>query len=299
MAQVMSIYQAFEEFAAMQRRSTATTYRHAIRRWTEWCASNRLNPAEVRRVHLEKWRRWMVEVAGNGEGTAALNLSIVLNAYKYALSEGIIDTNPGEQVIVGAVYRHSQTDYYTRDELARFLDVARRDESPYLWAAACLMSLHGLRIGEVIAARLDDLGDHGEMRTLRLRTRKRHPLGQRISLTATTTAAVNSAGGSRKSGPIVQIRGTRVARPKPMTLAGALRAQLYALQELHGLRRVTPHGLRTTFVTLARDAGVLDRDIMASTGHASVNSMAYYDRAAAAIDRNAGHQLESWLTGTP
>lgn len=53
--------------------------------------------------------------------------------------------------------------------------------------------------------------------------------------------------------------------------------------------------LPSTFVTLALDAGVPARDVMASTGHASVEMVAYYDRAHASIRRNAAPAVADWL----
>lgn len=63
-----------------------------------------------------------------------------------------------------------------------------------------------------------------------------------------------------------------------------------------GIERViTPHSLRRTFVTLARNAGIPDRDIMASGGWSSVAMLDRYDRERASVERHAGIALSAWL----
>lgn len=61
--------------------------------------------------------------------------------------------------------------------------------------------------------------------------------------------------------------------------------------------RVRPHMLRATFVTLALEAGVPARDIMAATGHASVEMVAYYDRAFRSVGGYASHAVAGLVLG--
>ncbi|QAY33888.1 hypothetical protein ESN35_06675 [Bifidobacterium pullorum subsp. gallinarum] len=53
--------------------------------------------------------------------------------------------------------------------------------------------------------------------------------------------------------------------------------------------------MRRTFVTLARNAGIPDRDIMASGGWSSVAMLDRYDRERASVERHAGIALSAWL----
>lgn len=62
-----------------------------------------------------------------------------------------------------------------------------------------------------------------------------------------------------------------------------------------GITRGSPPIRFGTFVTLSRDAGAHDRDIMASTGHRDPSMIVYYDQARAAIERNATHLLTAYL----
>lgn len=51
---------------------------------------------------------------------------------------------------------------------------------------------------------------------------------------------------------------------------------------------ITPHSLRRTFCTLALDAGVAERDIMAACGWGTTAMVAYYDMANRAVTQQVG-----------
>jgi integrase/recombinase XerD len=54
-------------------------------------------------------------------------------------------------------------------------------------------------------------------------------------------------------------------------------------------KRITPHSLRHTFVTMTLDAGQAERDIAISRGHSDTRMVAYYDRGRDNISRNSTH----------
>jgi integrase len=62
-------------------------------------------------------------------------------------------------------------------------------------------------------------------------------------------------------------------------------------------KRITPHSLRHTFVTMALDAGQAERDIAISTGHSDTRMVAYYDRGRDNISRNSTHAVAAWIEG--
>ncbi len=62
-------------------------------------------------------------------------------------------------------------------------------------------------------------------------------------------------------------------------------------------KRITPHSLRHTFVTMALDAGQAERDIAISTGHCDTRMVAYYDRGRENISRNSTHAVSAWVEG--
>lgn len=64
-----------------------------------------------------------------------------------------------------------------------------------------------------------------------------------------------------------------------------------------GVDGITPHSLRRSFATLSRDAGVPERDIMASGGWHSPQMLDYYDMGRRAQSSIAPRALEDYLGG--
>ena len=55
--------------------------------------------------------------------------------------------------------------------------------------------------------------------------------------------------------------------------------------------RLTPHGLRATFITLALNDGAALRDVQDAARHADPRSTRLYDRDAGALNRHPVHRL--------
>lgn len=73
------------------------------------------------------------------------------------------------------------------------------------------------------------------------------------------------------------------------------RAVVAGVAEEIGVPGITPHSLRRTFATLARDSGQPDRDIMASGGWHSPQMLDYYDMGRRAARSGAPEALERFL----
>lgn len=71
------------------------------------------------------------------------------------------------------------------------------------------------------------------------------------------------------------------------------------LGESVGAGGITPHSLRRTFATLARDAGVADSEIMATGGWSSARMIDYYDMGRRGMRSGAGDALDAYLTAAP
>lgn len=63
-------------------------------------------------------------------------------------------------------------------------------------------------------------------------------------------------------------------------------------------KRITPHSLRHTFITLALDAGASVRDVQHSVGHRDARQVAYYDRNRASLPRNSTHIVSAYVEGS-
>jgi integrase/recombinase XerD len=60
-------------------------------------------------------------------------------------------------------------------------------------------------------------------------------------------------------------------------------------------KRITPHSLRHTFVTLALDAGAQLRDVQDAAGHADPRTTRRYDRARNSLDRNPTYAVAAHI----
>lgn len=183
--------------------------------------------------------------------------------------------------------RRSNLKWLTAEQLSEVL-VASKKMGPPVSGLIHLLGLNGLRLGETLDARIKDLSRVDGQTTLTLPQRKAGVMDT-VSLPAQTVEVLAECIRERKTGRILTEKG------RPLTPA-----RVYKLcDHLSEICRldfpVRPHIFRATFVTLSLDAGVPIRDVMASTGHASAQMVAYYDRAHAAIRRNASHRLAEYL----
>jgi len=72
---------------------TINTYRLNLNHWFTWCRVNRLDYTQIKKQHIEAYRRELVS-AGLLASTIGVKLSVVRQFYKSALSRGMISANP-------------------------------------------------------------------------------------------------------------------------------------------------------------------------------------------------------------
>lgn len=268
---------------------TRVAYTSHVRRWVRWCVTNGLDPWEARRAHIETWARLLREREGLAPKSIAVMLSAVCGVYTYAYEEGHLDRDPAANVRRPQLAYLSTSTWLDRDELVRLLAAAEAHPDPNAGALCCILGLNGTRIGETLALDIEDLGQTGTTRTIHLRARKRSSQ-LTVGISWRTAAAIDRAVGGRLTGPL--LRGPDHDRLAYVDAFDLVRQ----VATTAGIGRpITPHSLRHTFVTLSREVGVADRDIMASTGHQSPAMIDYYDRARLAVVHNATHALTEWL----
>ncbi len=289
MAPLTSAEQIAADYLTGLLPATRAQYRTTLQGWWTWCDLHNLHPLTgVRRVHIETWARYQHEILGLELRTVAARLTPVCGFYDYAHAEGHLDADPAARVRRPRLKRGSTGSWLTREQLRGFLAAATAHPHPTVTALAHLLALSGLRISETLALDVDDVGRHRSLVTLALDRKGHHK--QIVSIPSATAATLPAVIDGRSTGPLLRgLTGHRLT-------ADAARQIVSALGRTAGAdRTITPHSLRRTFITLALDAGVPDRDIMASTGHSSPEMIWHYDMARAAVERNAGHQLADWL----
>ena len=267
---------------------TRKGYQIHLRQWFGWCSNNNINVLEAQRLHIEIFARDLSENLELKPQTVATKLNSICGLYRFAYLDGHLPVDPGAYVRRPKIPFQSSTEGLTRPEFADLLAAAEK-ESPTTNALVCLLGLNGLRIGECLATDIEDLGQQRGYRTIHLPERKGGKVGT-LSLAVRTSWAIEQAIDKRNSGPILLgLDGKRLS-------AGSSRRTLKRLTRKCGInKRIHPHSLRHTFITMALDAGVSERDIIDSTGHEDSRMLRYYDRNRGAIERNATHAVAAFV----
>lgn len=216
----------------------------------------------------------------------ANKLNALAGFYRLAAWDGYCEQDPMVRVTRPKIPRESPREGLTRTELHDLVTAAEADPKDY--ALVTVLGYNGLRVSEALGIDIERLDRHkGQMLvTVKRKGGKFQP----IPFAVETAWAIEQLIAGRTEGPLFLSRyGNRLDTPGAGRIVKRLAKQI-------GIRkRVTPHSLRHTFVTLLRDMGVSDGDIIAATGHADPRMCSYYDRNAAVIQRNPTHQLASWV----
>ncbi len=99
--------------------------------------------------------------------TLARRLSAVAGLYAYAVAEGLLDWSPLAHIKRPKVADDSQSTGLDRDE-ARSLLVAARASGPRDHALVALLLFNGLRVSEVVTAKIENLDHERGHRVLRI-----------------------------------------------------------------------------------------------------------------------------------
>lgn len=268
--------------------STRATYAITIDQWYAWCAEHDLDPMEAKRGHLELFAR-ALEAHGRKASTVAGKLHTLAGLYRFAFADDMIDKDPMLHVRRPRVERTSTSNALTRTEFHDVLNSAKA-AGPQDHAVIALLGLSGLRVSSMCGIDIEHLSSHEGATTVHVRLKGGKY--RTFALAIPTAWAVSLVVGERTTGPLfVNAYGNRMNR------RSVDRIVQRHVKACGITKRITPHSFRHTFITLARNAGVTDRDIIASTGHADARMVAYYDRAQEDLSRGATHSVAAYVNG--
>ncbi len=270
--------------------STRTGYRRSLKQFFEFCEQHEIEPLHATRVHIELWSR-LLEAGGNKPATIAQKHNALAGFFKYAVIDEVITKNPMLHVARPKVPRESSTNYLTARELFLVLNAAE-GSSLRLHSVLCLLGLNGLRISEALGLDVEDLGFERGYVTAKI-TRKGGKT-QVVPLPPRTAWAIKSylELDDRKTGPVfITSTAARVTRNQ---IGKELRTLCI---DLGIKKRISPHSLRHSFVSIALDSNVPIRDVQNSTGHADSRLVSYYDRSKQSLDRNAAWSVAATVAG--
>jgi site-specific recombinase XerD len=268
--------------------NTRKIYTSHLKQWLAFCEDHDVEPLQAQRGHIEAWARHLAEERKLKASTVAAKLNCICGLYRYAQMDGQIPVDPGAHVRRPKVEFISSTNGLSRSQLADVLKLAEA-EGPMTCAFICLLALNGLRIGECLSIDVEHLGHERGYRTLHLPNRKGGKVST-LSLAVRTSWALEQILDGRQEGPLL------LGRDGQRLKVAAARRTVRRLCKAAGItKRITPHSFRHSYITAALDAGVPERDIMASTAHATLAMISYYDRNRASIERNPTHAVSAFI----
>ncbi|MFT3663050.1 MAG: site-specific integrase [Gordonia sp. (in: high G+C Gram-positive bacteria)] len=252
----------------------------------------------------------------NEQIASGKTLNTVRNARKVlsaaltnAMREEIVTRNVARLVKLRAGKR-SEIVPWTADEVTRFLDEAKDDP---LYPAFYLLTLYGLRRGEVLGLRWQDIdwqGNHIHVRQQLQQIKNELQIGdiktdageRSIPLIPAAKDTLSQHRDTKKTahednppemGDLVFLSSTGT----PIWPRNFAR-RFHAIRERAGLRRIKLHHVRHSTATLLKNLGVADRDIQLILGHAHITTtQQIYQHGDSEGQREALDRIAQQLSG--
>lgn len=277
--------QFLDSYAARTREAYAAD----LRQWLAWLEQEDVPTFTARRGEVKKWAATL-RAAGRANGTIARKLSAVAGFYNEAVDLELMAANPAAGIKRPKVSQESPRAGLDQPEFERLLATAAA-AGPAEDVLVRLLGLNGLRVSEACAIRVQDLGIEDGITTVAIVGKGGKPA--RPPLHASTAAAVRRLVDARRLGQ------TDHVLPYDRFSAKRRVVQLVAAAGITG-KRITPHSLRHTFVTLALARGVPLHDVQDSARHADPRTTQRYNRARHNLHNHATFALaDALMPATP
>jgi integrase/recombinase XerD len=279
---------------------TRTAYRHDLNAFFTF--ANIQSPADITPDRVVAWRNTMMD-AGLRPATVARKLTALRCFCDHLVYHRHLDRNPADPKVVRApkVSGASRTQGLTYGQAARLLEATdrttvrgARDYAILRW----LLQL-GLRRAELCAVTIADLGEERGHQTVRIAGKggkdRVLPLQPSLWRATLTYLEMSNRALDREpsAGPVFTATRRRAGTsPAPLTP----RMVWYILAryvKTAGLKkRISPHSLRHTAITLVLDAGATIRQAQTMAGHADPKTTVRYDRTREDLDKSAVHLID-------
>jgi len=287
---------------------TRDGYREDLRLWLDWCARFGVDPLDARHAAILNWITERRKV-GDAESTLARRLAAAGSWYRWLVREEQVVVNPTTLLPKERpkANTNNRSIALSGDQCEQLLDAADAD-GPRTAAIVGLLAYTGVRVGEMIAADVDDMtqdrghpvldimGKGRRRRTVPLPppafARVETYLTWRASMTTNLPTTTVNAG----TQPLISTaRGGRLDRRQVRRdlrrLASRSGGQLAALVD-----RLSPHVLRHSYASDLLDDGVPVRDVQYAMGHADPRTTERYDHSSLNLDRHPTYRRAAQLS---
>ncbi|MFC7546619.1 tyrosine-type recombinase/integrase [Plantactinospora sp. GCM10030261] len=277
---------------------TRTAYRGDIAGWLAWCAGRDIDPLRATFLDVNAHARDLeTRLAAT---SVARKLSALSSWYGFLVKLRAVDVNPVTGADRPRVDRdHSATVGLTAREVDDLLATAAAATGPVATRNRVVVTLLadlGLRVGELVALDLTDLGRERGHRSLRFvgkggRARRRAltpAAAEVIDDYLAERAAARGIPVDGLTGPLlVTVNGGRLDRHTVFRLVRRLARDA----GIAAWARLSPHSLRHAFATTARAEGVPLEDVQDAMGHADPRTTRRYDRDRHNLDRDPAYAI--------
>lgn len=210
--------------------------------------------------------------------------------FDYAITLDKIRTNPMERVHVPKTKNDNKREinFYSKDELKRFLECVKEDNNPRWFPFFRLLAFSGMRKGEALALTWQDFNfeantvtinktlARGKDNTLIVQSTKTTAGERTISLDPITIDTIKDW---RKTQRLDYLKlGMNTNTPAQVVFTtfdneyiqhSSVGSFMNKIIEKHSLKRITPHELRHTHCSILFEAGAGIKDVQERLGHSS------------------------------
>ncbi len=216
-------------------------------------------------------------------------LSVINRIFKYAVLMDVLNSNPFDKVIKPKSRQTQRKgNFLTKDELKGFLKLASKATLPYFFPLVHLMAYTGLRQGEALGLKWSDIDFENKKITVNktavrikekqtLQTPKTKNSKRVISIDPTTLSILKSW---KKDQIKIYFKNGKQFEGDENFIFTNQRGDWVHIHNFiryfkrfiadHGLKPITPHGLRHTHASLLFSAGVEPKNISDRLGHSTV-----------------------------
>ena len=284
---------------------TLKTYRRQLQQFLAWCDRAQLDPGDLSKDDIKRYRRWMISSKKYKPATIALKLAVVRRFYQAALEKGLIAFNPAAGVKPPREKRDpaEKITFLEQEEVETLLKVIPDDgtiKTARDRAIIAIMALEGTRTIELHRANIADLVRQGNNLGIRVegkRSIRVVPLTPEIAKILVTYLKIRETNGdalkpkkplfvavaNRSAGSRISRRGIRVIVDRYLNQAN--------LKHNPG-RTISAHSLRHTAGTLALRNGAELRQVQDLLGHSDPRTTCIYAHVGDRWENNPALNLD-------
>ncbi len=277
------------EFLAGFCGHTYTAYLADLTGFFGYCASIGVDPLDATRGQVAGYLQHLSGL-GRRPATIARRLVVLRGYYNLAVDEYGLAVSPVTRIRYRRFRDQTRLRALTGEQLVAFLQTADQ-ATPRITGLAWLLATTGIRVSEGCAAQTRDLRPGGEPGEWWLDVACKGSLRRTVPLHAATWQRLQPL----STADADHIFTTGDGRELDRHTAARDLARVAVRAEIPG--RFSPHVLRHTFVTLARQAGCPLEDVQDAVGHADPATTRRYDRTLLQQPDHPGARILATLNG--